>query len=274
MIFFETPADVAAITLAKNTIETSYNVLILYNSIDSEVPWSIIKSAVSQSDQLVSSYSKESAPLVGEIVTNLLDINDKHFAASHHIKEWTALIVPFLKSYVQLFTDHSASIAHTQNRLLQKVLNDGLERIKMAQADLEIVSKSFYILTFSLLPKLFKQVAVDFDEKSKFFKTKLLVKTIGSKKISVNGLKEYFAGVTQFFINLNNVIIEASSFISRTKTALKIQIEIFEVLHAESKKLENFESIADDRRLIDSVIRASQDLIGRCIAYQKSHRAL
>lgn len=196
---------------------------------------------------------------------------DEHFDASRHIKEWCLLVVPFLKPYVQLFTGHTASKADTQNLLLKKVLADGVERIKLAQDKLEVISKHFNEIVFTL-PTLFRQFEVDFDENSKFFQTKLPATwTFGSNKKAIAQLKNRFATVSRYFINLSGSLSRASAFITQTKAALRIYMQHFDELNAESQKLNNFKSIADDPELLDGLVKITQNLISKCIAYEQRH---
>lgn len=237
----------------------------MYKGIDTDVPWAIFKSKLPFIDAYSNEYSVSSATSVGSIKTNLMNAIDEHFEAKRHVSEWCQLTTPFLKPYIKLFTAHSASKAETQNRLLQKVLSDGVAKIKLAQSKLEIISKNFNLIVFTL-PTLFQQFEIDFNENSKFFNTKLPYKRFGSNKKAIAILKDRLATVLNFYINLNGSLSQASHYITQTKAKLKIQIEHFEKLNNQSQKLENFKSIADDPQLIEDIVKATQNLIDKCSA--------
>lgn len=269
----------AAIQSAKNTIDTADHVLDLYLGINTRVPWTKFDSAIRYFDKFNKLYSSTSAPLVGTIKTNLLNSIDAYFHAKRHISEWCSLIMPILKVHVKLFTAHSSSKAQTQNRLLQTVLKDGIERSKVSQSELSLISKNFNQLIQTLIP-LFQQFEMDYDEKNKFFQTKLFSLTHNAnsthpnqngvdKKQAIIELKEQLEKVSKFYRILRSKINRASQNVNEMETELKTQIQHFEQLIDESTKLNHFSSITNESQFLSTLIEATQNVITKCAVYNQ-----
>lgn len=207
---------------------------------------------------------------------------DSHFEASRHISEWCSLIMPLLKTHVVLFTEHTASKASAQNRLMQKILADGVHRTELAQIDIGLIASNLNEANETLF-KLFKQFEIDFVEGSEFFKIKLnhakaeiprgfgdLNGERGRKAIA--DLKIKLSIVSKFFINLRGLVDDALLQITQIETETEEQIMLFEELLHKSEELKDFEPIEIDPELNDSIVKITQKLIAKSDEYVKKQK--
>lgn len=246
----------------------------MYTAMESKVPWTRFNTSLVNFDKFRKLYSVLSAPLVGNIKTSMMNAMDAYFHATRHILDWCSLIVPLLGAHIRLFTEHSAFKAQAQNRLLQTVLTDGIERMKVSEAQLETISSNFNAIVDTLAP-LFKQFQIDYDEKSKFFETKLC-STLNEKRTdavemcinqAMAELKARLERVTKFYHSLNDRIGRASRNIISMETGLKKQIQRFVHLKEQSVKLDSFHSISDNPEFLGSLVNTTLTLIGKCTNY-------
>lgn len=264
-------------------METAHEILDLYNGVDTRLPWTEFKKQLPDFDKYSNDYSGDGATLVGNIKTNIMNAIDAYSEASRHISEWTGLVMPFLKTHAQLFTDHTASKANTQNRLLQKVLGDGVHRTRIAQTELEKISTNLDAAD-NTINKLFKQFELDYDENSDFFQTKLFHTrpVVDTRKIrekfgrdwrkATDELKQRLSKVSKYYINLRGLVKQASLNITEIEIALKAQIRDFKELRDKSEKLNDFETIVNDTELFNTIVKATESLIAKCDEYAKKHR--
>lgn len=247
------------------------------------MPWSKFNLSLHEVDDFTNYYSEKGAFMVGHIKTYLMNAIDAHFESSRHISEWFSLITPLLKTHVVLFTDHTAGKANAQNRLMQKVLADGVRRMELAQVDVELISSNVNEAN-AALTSLVKQFEIDFDEKSQFFKLKLnhikgeTPRKFGElpserDKRAIAELKFRLAEVSKFFINLRGLVKNALPEMTKIESAMKEQIMVFKELLNESEKLQDFESIEIDSELNNSIVKATQNLLAKSDAYVKKYRA-
>lgn len=128
----------------KEGIDTAGCMMDLYNRhLDRIIPWSDFKETLEELDKFRGNYSVESAALIGDIKTIMMDGMDSYFAASQSVFEWTGTVIPHLTMYIKLFDSYSAGIAETQKKLFVDVLNEGEKRMTDAQNDLGKSSSSF-----------------------------------------------------------------------------------------------------------------------------------
>lgn len=220
--------------------------------------------------------------MVGTIKTYLMNAIDAHFEASRHISEWCSLIMPLLKTHFVLFMGHTASKASAQNRLMQKILGDGVHRTELAQVDIGLIASNLKE-TNETLTKLFKQFEIDYVQGSEFFKVKLhhakaeMPRGFGGlsgerEKKAIADLKVKLALVSKFFINLRGLVDDAALQITKIETDSEEQIMIFEELLHESEKLKDFEPIEIDTELNNSIVKDTQKLIAKSDEYVKKHK--
>lgn len=254
----------------------------MYTLIDTRLPWSKFNKSLHEVDEFTNYYSERGASLVGHIKTFLMNAIDAQFESSRHISEWFSLITPLLKTHVILFTDHTAGKANAQNRLMQKVLADGVHRLELAQIDVELISSNLNEGNVTLTT-LVKQFEIDFDERSAFFKTKLhhikgeVPRKFGDilgehERKAIVELKARLAEVSKFFINLRGLVKNALAEITKAESATGEQIMVFAELLHESEKLQDFESIEIDSELNNSIVKAAQNLLAESDEYVKKHR--
>lgn len=268
--------------VAKKSIEIAHKVLDLYNSIDTRLPWSKFRKSLHDIDEYTNYYSEKGAALAGNTKTYLLNAIDAHFESSRHISEWCSLITPLLKTHAVLYTGYTASKANAQNRLMQKVLTDGVHRTELSQIDVELISSNLNEAN-ETLSKLFKQFEIDYDEGSSFFKIKLnhikgdLPRKFGDmygerEKKAVADLKAQLAAVLKFYINLRGLVSGALAEIMSIAAVTEEQTMVFEELLHESEKLTDFESIEIDAELNGSIAKTTQDLLAKTDKYVKEQR--
>lgn len=270
-----------AIQVAKKSIETAHKVVDLYNCVDLRLPWSKFKSQLHEFDEYTNYYSEIGASLVGNIKTYLMNAIDAHFEASRHISEWCSLIMPLLKTHFVLFTGQTASKANAQNRLMQKIVADGVHRTELAQIDIGLISSNLNEAN-ETLTKLFKQFEIDYVPESEFFKVKLHhAKAEMPRGLDLNGerakkavadLKVKLAGVSKFFINLRGLVDDAVLQITKIETDTEEQIMLFEELLHESEKLKDFDPLEIDTELNNSIVKNTQKLIAKSDEYVKKHK--
>lgn len=207
---------------------------------------------------------------------------DARFEASRHISEWCSLIKPLLKTHFVLFTGHTASKARAQNRLMEKILADGVHRTELAQVEIGLIASNLNEAN-ETLTKLFKQMEIDYDPESEFFKVKLyhakaeIPRKLGDwngerQKKAVADLKVKLAMVSKFFINLRGLADDAALQITKIEDDTEEQIMLFEELLHVSEKLKDFEPLEIDAELNNSIVKNTQELIAKCDEYINKHK--
>lgn len=264
-------------------MRTAHEIIDLYSSVDTRLPWTEFKRVLPEFDKYTNDYSGKVAGMVGSIKTNILNSIDAYYEASRHVSEWSSLSSPLLKAHAQLFSDYSASKSQTQNRLLQKILGDGVQRMKTAQNELEKISNNFNAAD-GTLTALFKQLELDYDEDSDFFQTKLfhVRPTTNTRKLTdkfgrdvrkaIAELKERFSKVSKFYINIRTLVKQASLDMTDIEIAMKAQIRDFKELKKQSDILTDFVSVVDDREHFNSIVKSTGNLIVKCNEYTQTHR--
>lgn len=202
---------------------------------------------------------------------------DAYFRAKLHISEWISLSVPLLKVHIKLITDYSPAKDKAERGICQKMLSDGIEKMKSAQMDAAKMIENFNSAN-ETLSALFQQFERDFNEKSEFFKLKL-PKTTKDRKKAVDDLKLQLATVTNFYITLrdsfNVAVYDTKEFVDY----LNMFIHQFnrhssvQSTKEESGMPNYFQTIANDTELRDAVVKSAEDLIAKCEEYGRKRES-
>lgn len=257
-----------AVKLTRDAIQTAHKIPDLFNDIDTVVPWKHINTKLTEFNEYHEYYSQKAAASLGKIKTHLMNGIDEYFEAARRISEWCSLAVPLLTAHIKLFENHSSSKAKTQNRLLYKVLTDGIVKMTKARIDVEQMVNNFNVAnqTFSILLKQFES---DFDEKSEPFLS-FLTDSLPMK--SDADLKKQLTTITTFYRDLSNKINEATLNVNEIVAPLKKLIHDFEQPKAQSEKLTEFE--AADLEVCNAIVKAVKRVIAKCNEYDKKHDAM
>lgn len=166
--------------VVKKGVDTIDHALSMYDKlIDRIVPWKAFNETLAELDKFRKDYSTESAALIGETKTYMMNGIDAYFTASQNVYEWCGLVIPLLGVYIKLFTNHNPAKAEGQKKLLVQVLEDGIERMNAAQEDLG-KSASAFNSAAGKLTTLHSRFAVEFDEKSEYFQTLITKIRVGA----------------------------------------------------------------------------------------------
>lgn len=262
----------------------------LYNKhIDRVIPWKEFKETLDELDKFRGNYSIESAALIGDIKTLMMDGMDSYFSASQSVYEWSGTVIPHLTTYIKLFDSYSAGIAETQKKLFVDVLNEGEKRMTDAQNDLGKSSSSFNSVA-GKLSALHGRFAVEFDEKSEYFQTKMseirLKGYVGGAWFGPIGLgvaagviegklipdiKANMGKIETFYETLNGKMQQAYQDIESTKKTLKSEIQQIGNLKVKTKNTNTYVGMDQVPDLREMVIKSAQDLIDQCEEYRKRH---
>lgn len=254
------PSDTKA-PIEEKTIEAIDKVFDLCSAVNERLPWNEFKKVLPEFDKHINEYSEKSASMVANIKTNIMNAIDAYSEASRHITEWSSLNIPILQAHLKLFSDYSAVKANAQNGLLQKLLDDGVVRTKIAQAELEKISTNLDAADHTI-SDLSNQFKIDFVEGNEFFRSKLA----RSKKRPE--LKERFSNVLNLYKRLGVLIQQSLIDITSIEDEMRTQIGD---IRNESEKLDNFETIVDDPEVLDSTVKATKNLIAKCSEYVTKH---
>lgn len=260
------------IQLAKKTIEITDKVLDLYSALDSKIPWMQLNEILHYVDTYFEDYSSESAALVGKMKTNIMNVFDEIFKASHIMSELCSLEVPILRTNILLAKGNSAAKGKTQVRLLQKVLSESVERMTRAQLALEKIPTDFNAAIETFEP-LFKKFEFDSDIYSESYRAKALAlmdkyrSPVLTEQI-VAELVGRLTVLTKFYKNLKDLINQSLLDFTPIETELKTQIKNFEIVKVQADDLNDVVT-PPNSELRDATVRAAQNLIDKCMEYNK-----
>lgn len=274
----------------KEGIDTADKMMELYNKhIDRIIPWKEFKETLDELNKFRGNYSVESAALIGDIKTLMMDGMDSYFSASQNVFEWAGTVIPHLTMYIKLFDSYSAGIAETQKKLFVDVLSEGEKRMTDAQNDLGKSSSSFNSVA-GKLTTLHGRFAVEFDEKSEYFQTKMSEIRlkgyaggawfgpigVGIAAAVIEGklipeVKANMEKIETFYDTLNGKMQQAFMDIEKTKVNLVGEIQHIGNLKVKTKNANTYISMDEVPELRDMVIKAAQDLINQCEEYRKRH---
>lgn len=273
------------------SIEVAKEALVFYDRlVEQVIPWKDFNNTLFELDRFQKDYSTESALLISEIKTIMMNGMDEYFAASQDVYEFAGTIATHLKLYIKLFNGHNARQAYAQKNLLLEIFDTGLEKLKSAQERLGKSSESFNIV-FGQLSTLRKRFEDEFDLHSKFFKAKMKVIKKVSRLfgLSIFGLAGYFLGaefgdqkyvrklkqelrkIEMFYYYLHLKIADAFTNIDGTKKILQTEIHHISDLKVQIEETQTFVDLDYVPDLRDKAISAAQILITKCMEYRKRH---
>lgn len=271
-------------------IEVAEEALVFYDKlVEQIIPWKDFNNTLVELDRFHQDYSTESALLISEIKTFMLDGMDAYFAASQDVYEFAGTIATHLELYIKLFNGHNARKAGAQKNLLLEIFDSGLKKLKSAQEQLGKSSESFNSV-FGQLSTLRKRFEDEFDMHSEYFQIKMKIYKKGSHFFgSLFGISGYFLGaeignqryvrklqqelerIKMFYYYLHVKIPQAFNNIDDTKKIIRNEIHHISELKVQIEETQTFvilDYMADVR---DEAINAAQNLITKCMAYRKRH---
>lgn len=214
---------------------------------------------------------------------------DAYFTASQNVYEWTGLVVPLLRVYIQLFKGYNQAKSDGQKKLLLQVLEDGVERMNAAQEELGKSSSAFNSAA-GKLTALHSRFAIEFDEKSEYFQSIITKIRIGGyaggavfgivgiaiaagviEGKFVPELKAKMKSIEEFYETLNGKVEQAFRDIDATKKTLHSEIQSIGELKVKTKETHAFINVDDIPDLRDIVIQSMEGLIEKCMEYRTRH---
>lgn len=276
-----------AIETAQEAIKTVDSALDLYNKVlDQVIPWKVFREALEDLEKFRKDYSAESATLLGEIKTALLNAMDAYFWASQSIYEWCGLVVPLLTTYIQLFNGINPVKSAAQKILLLKVLDDAMAKMNKSQGELANSATSLNDAA-GKLTALNTRFANEFDEKSAFFQSKVDgIRITGASFGGLFGiniaadnleekllpeLKERLNSIKQFYGHLEDKVSKAFADIDGTKLKLKDEIRMIGDLKTQTEETRPYVDLDNVEALRDTIIESTNNLITKCNEYRERH---
>lgn len=260
---------------------------------DQIVPWKSFKQAAADMDTSDGVYSNESAVLLGDIRTQLLNVIDTYHSATQNIYEWCDVSKPLLEAYTRLFIADGTTMQTMQNNFLVQLLEEQKQRIENGQIQLgdcvEYLQKTSQHLT-----ALNFHLNKDLDENGEFFQRKLKVILLTSQATSTkscqwtmccgNGstdtdsaeekhireLKEKLNAVRVFYVNLKVQVDLACVDLKHVKEKLNDKMHEIDKQKARLGEIKAYAVVGDIAELQDSVIESVNRLIANCDEYQNS----
>lgn len=225
---------------------------------DKRMAKNLFRERLADIDKYHEDYSPRVAELVGKSKIHILNGIDDYWAATRHVSEWSLLMAPLLETFVKLYEGHSASKAKTQNRLLQKMLNNGVTKLNLTNTSVNKMSINFVeaLQTLYTLSGILKK-ELDWDNGSKALHSGATVKDLK------RDLVEFRQQVEDVIKYEANELLVMSDMLSRH----------FEHLKAESENLTNFDAIGNVAEIYDELVKAPRTLIEKCNKYAKKHEA-
>lgn len=271
-------------------IQTANEAFSVYDRIlDQVVPWKEFNETLIELDKYREDYSTESATLIGDIKTRMMNGIDAYAEASQSVYEWASLVVPLLKAYLTLFDGYNPQKAHAQKTILLKILDEGMAKMNAAQDKLSISSSSFNSAA-GKLTSLHSQFVYEFDEKSDFVQNKIFKIRVSSySTVSMFGiaglaiaagviegkivpeLSEKFNSIKRFYDNLKSNVDKAYKDIDEAKRILKREIQHIGDLKIQTEGTKTFLDLDEVQELRDTITTSIQELITKCNEYRKRH---
>lgn len=276
------------IETAREGIAVAGEALDLYNRVlDQVVPWQSFEETLAELDHFRSDYSKESGDLLGQIKTCLMDGMDAYFRSTQSVYEWSSLVVKLLDVYIQLFDQNDETKSESQKSILVSVLGDGIEKMKVAQKELENSSSSFNQAA-GKLTSLNHRLAIEFDSKSDYYAEKVAMLRIkgysGAAIFGLTGLGVAYIvlenkmipeltakleSIKRFYEDAQSKVSKAFDDIDETKNKLKDEIRVIGDLKVQTLETKTF--VVMDKDLCDVAINSARELIEKCHEYRKRH---
>lgn len=290
--------EVKGIKIAKDSIASVTSALDLYSTaLDQPIQWEMFERIVKELDRFRGDYSKQSGILVGEVKTLLSNAVDQYFTATQSTYEWCDSVQMILEVYLEQFEERNSKTNEHLTKLLSKMLDNVVQKMNAAQVNIKQSSVCFNSVA-AKLKILESQLAVDFNEKSPYFQTKveeirkmvymsamsLIVGPFGlivmpsnptvpmeTMEKAIVELKAKFGQVKQFFDNLDKTIDGTIIQINKAKIQLVDEIKNIATLKVESEEPKNLIPLDTLDALRNMVLESVKNLITQCNAYQKRH---
>lgn len=277
------------IETAREGIEVANQALDLYSKVlDRIVPWEQFEKTLNELEHYRKDFTQESADLLGEIKTHLMHGMDAYFRSTQSVFEWAGFAANLLETYIKLFAQNDASKSESQKKLLVKVLVNGIERMTLAQGELDNSSASFNVAA-GKLTSLNHRLETEFDSKSGFYQDTLSVLRHGGvifeiighispigkvgdlvvNKVLVPELDKKFQSIKFFYDETKSRVAKAYDDITETKEKLRDEIRVIGEFKIRTD--ETYTYVDMDQDLKDMAIDVASKLIVQCREYRERH---
>lgn len=267
------PADLVGPKEAKYLFDNLIGIVQFYSDIlDPFTPNELIEKNLAQ--EVLSKYpldaSKESAQLLGEIHTDLLNAEDAYLNSKQKVYEICGSAKPFIKGYNNLFEGLNKAKATAQKTLLHSIANKAVTRLGTA-VDQLLVTNSSLLTGASHLTSLNNRLSVEFDVNSKYFKDKIaVIANTGNKTIDeplIKAFKLKLENTKTFFSFFNSEISETFRFFNESANILKEKLQYLDTLNKEIAVSTPYDSIPID--MVHAIQASSQKLLASCEAFSQ-----
>lgn len=271
--------------IVKGCIETTGEALTLFDEFAERfIPWKELIESFAELAMLRNDLTTESISLMGEIKSHLMHGVDAFFMASQHMNEWAGTAVSNLASFVSLFNGNNGE---TQKKLLNDILDSGIEKMGAAQAELDKNWMSFNSGAERLTVmrnKFDKQMDAARKAESKQIRMGLEIFAIIDElrrifkrketKISFDKmieLLEAMNGLKKFYGNLDEKVREALRNIETMEEILKTKIQDLSDLKIRIQRKVAFRNLDSGPDVRDAIIKTAQNLTIKFQEYRKKH---
>lgn len=266
------------IEIVRADIETVDKALTLYDrATDRVMPWSEYDDTLVAMDHR-KEYSVESAKLIGEIKTLLMDGVDAYASTTQNVHEWAGLMIPLLRTYHKLLDDYTPTSAEAQKKILLKILDDGLAKTWETVRKLDH-SSAYFGRAAAKLGTLNEQLESEFDKNGEIAEGRIRAIRLrayvagawyGIPGLSVAAgvvegklipqLMEEYASIKKFYVNLKERVVTTFRVIGKTTGNMKDQVEQIRDLKTKIEGTEMLLSANEVEELRETVLKAIQDL--------------
>lgn len=287
----------AVVEIVKDGLEAGDKALDLYNKIlDQLIPWKTFEETIDNLTKYEKDYSNAAGEIVAQVKTLLLNSRDEYFKATQSVFEWSSVASQLLTAYLQLFENYNEEKAKAQKSILLKVLNDGINKMTVAQASLHASSESFNAAS-GHISSLSTQLNNDFVEGSNYYDMQvdrlrkeayggaaaglvlgpfglLISYSIAAGVLEgklIPALKEKFEEVKEHFKTIEGIVSKASDDIDGAK--IKLQEEIVVIGEMKSQTETTSLYVEYDDLMLNLLKESARKLIDQCSMYIERHGA-
>lgn len=244
---------------------------------DQFLSWKAFDHAMSELERHRYEYSDETKGLISTIKMYMTNGMNDYAKSTKIVYDWTGTAVPYLTTYVLLFSDENGvDEAEAQKCILLDVLDEGLESMKHAQNELSSGSTNFNEAAgrlTALRHRLTNEFGSKIEEKELEFAyvfnsvlSSPIIPLYPFYKDTINKLQGKLTCVRKTYNTLKEKVAKASSDAHDTKNKLKEEIREIGELKVQTKETKLF--ITLDRSLQDIIIESVNKLINKCNEYR------
>lgn len=251
------------------------------------MPWKEFEATIGELDRFRNDYSKESADILGHIKTFMLDGMDAYFRSTQSVYEWSSLAEKLLERYIRLFEQNDEAKSTAQKVILLKVFDEGIDKMKVAQKELDNSSAAFNKAAGNLT-SLRHRLTNEFDSKSDYYAEKvsllrlkgyggaavfgltgLAIAWLTLEKNIIPELDEKLASIKKFYDEMEAKVSKAFVDIDTTKMRLKDEIRVIGELKTQTDETKTY--VILDAELQSIATDSAKELIEKCRQYRERH---